>query len=188
MCDFNLEVFKICSDSRIMNYYLQLVSYGLFPTILRATRVTNTNASLIGKFWVSNSETIVRSGNILCNISDHYLTFCSFSLNGSTYHKPQVLMYKKIAVNQTCRDSFFEKLGNVNRNSLTLPVDVNELTSNIIETIQQKFCECFTMVTINRTKKYIDEPYITGHNEQLIRKKQALQRNYYRQPNKFEKD
>ena len=70
---------------------------------------------------------------------DHYPTFCSFTLNGSAYHKPQVLRYKKIIINQMCRNNFFKKLGNVNWNNLTRTDDVDELTSNFIETVQQKF-------------------------------------------------
>ena len=95
MGDFNLDLFKISSDSCVLNYYLQLVPYSSFPAILRAARVTKTNYSFFDNISTSNSETTLRSGIILCNISDHYPTFCSFSWNGSAYHRPQVLTYKK---------------------------------------------------------------------------------------------
>ena len=95
MGDFNLNLFKICSDSRVMNYCIQLVTYGLFPAIFRAAWVANTKASLIDNTWTSNSKTILWSCIILCDISDHYPTFCSISLNGSAYNRPQVLTYKK---------------------------------------------------------------------------------------------
>ena len=85
---------------------------------------------------------------MLCDISDHYQTFCSISLIGSVYHRPQVLTYKIRIINQTCRDNFLEKLEHVNLNSLTQTEDVDEFTSNFIETVQQMFFECFPMVAI----------------------------------------
>ena len=75
--------------------YLQLESYVLFSAILKATRITNTYTSLIDSIWTSKSETKVRSGIIFRDISHLYPTFCSFILNLSAYHKPQVPTYKK---------------------------------------------------------------------------------------------
>ena len=94
MGKFILDLFKTCFDSPVMNYYLQLVSYGLFPVLLSATWVTNTSASFIDNFSTSNSETIIRKGINICNNSDHHPTFFSICLNGSAYHRPQVLTYK----------------------------------------------------------------------------------------------
>ena len=74
-------------------------------------------------------------------------------------------------VNQTCRDSFIENLDNVNWNNLNQTYNIDELTFNFIETIQQKFFECFSMIAINRKEKDIHKAYITVHIKRLIRKK-----------------
>ena len=113
MGDLSSDIFKVCSDSRVVNYNLQLVSYCLLPTISRATRLTNTNASHIDNTWTSYSETVLRSGIVSCDISIHYPNFRLISLNGSAYNRPQVHTYKKKIVNQTCRDDFIEKLGSL---------------------------------------------------------------------------
>ena len=99
MGDLNLDLFKVYSGSRGLNYYLQLVSYGLFPAILRATRVNSTNVSLSDNIWTSISEMILQSGIILCDILDQHQTFGSFGLNGSAYHRPPALAYKKCQPN-----------------------------------------------------------------------------------------
>ena len=100
---------------------------------------------------------------MLCDISDHYQTFCSISLIGSVYHRPQVLTYKIRIINQTCRDNFLEKLSNVKLDTLTQTDYVNELTPSFLETVQQMFFECFPIITRNHKKKDIDKPYITPH-------------------------
>ena len=44
------------------------------------------------------------------------------------------------------------------------------------------------MVALNRKQNDIDKSYITPHIKQLIKKKQALQRKYYKESIRFDKD
>ena len=50
MGDFNFDLFKMKDDARVTEYYTTMVGAGLFPLILRSTRVSHANATLINQY------------------------------------------------------------------------------------------------------------------------------------------
>ena len=74
-----------CNDSREgLDFTTTMQSFGLFPLINRATRVGKTRASLLDHIWTNSIERYVRSGVVLTDVSDHYLTFALFDEGQAT--------------------------------------------------------------------------------------------------------
>ena len=56
MGDFNFDLFKMKDDARMTEYYTTMVGAGLFPLILRPTRVSHSNAALIDHIWFNFAD------------------------------------------------------------------------------------------------------------------------------------
>ena len=76
LSDYNLCLQKIenCNYSR--DFLLAIQSCFLLPTIDKPTRVHKNSASLIDNIFVHNPEQVLISGNLITDVSDHFLQFC----------------------------------------------------------------------------------------------------------------
>ena len=76
MGDFNIDLLK-CESSQIsQDFLLSLRSCYLIPTVDKPTSVHRTSATLIDDTFVNNPDPLLASGNIISDISDHFLQFC----------------------------------------------------------------------------------------------------------------
>ena len=64
MGDFNFDLFKMKDDARMTEYYTTTVGAGLFPLILRPTRVSHSNATLIDHIWFNIADKNVAFGSV----------------------------------------------------------------------------------------------------------------------------
>ena len=74
MGDFNIALLK-CESSQISQDFYSLRSCYLIPTVEKPMRIYRTSATLIDNIFV-NSDQLLASGNIISNVSDHFLQFC----------------------------------------------------------------------------------------------------------------
>jgi len=74
--DFNIDLLN--KSNKATNKFLDtMYSYNLIPTILSATRVTDSHQSLLDNIFVSTNLGINISGILLEDISDHFVTFAT---------------------------------------------------------------------------------------------------------------
>ena len=60
--DFNFDLFKMKDDAWVTNsYYTTMVGAGLFPLILRPSRVSQANATLVNHIWSNIADKNVAS-------------------------------------------------------------------------------------------------------------------------------
>ena len=64
--------------SRVTEYYTTTVGARLFPLILRPTRVSHANATLIDHIWSNFADKNVAFGVVHCDLSDHYALLANF--------------------------------------------------------------------------------------------------------------
>ena len=70
--DHNLDLLKCNTHKQTENFLETNLEYGLIPTIIRPTRITNTNATLIDNIMVSKKFCgITKSSVLIENASDH---------------------------------------------------------------------------------------------------------------------
>ena len=73
MTGFKVDFFKVDANTRFLDYFSLVISFGYFVLTLRPTRVTTHCCSLIDKIWTNAVFSIDTSGVI-------YLTFLITSL------------------------------------------------------------------------------------------------------------
>ena len=75
MGDFNIALLK-CESSQISQDFYSPRSCYLIPKVEKPMRIYRTSATLIDNIFVNNSDQLLASGNIISNVSDHFLQFC----------------------------------------------------------------------------------------------------------------
>ena len=73
--DFNLNLLNYEHHSETNDFLNSMVSHYLLPHILHPTRVTDHSATIIDNIFSNITDSETKSGNILCEISDHYPQF-----------------------------------------------------------------------------------------------------------------
>ena len=75
MGDFNLNLLNYENHSDTNDFINTMVSHYLLPYILHPTRVTDHSSTVIDNIFSNTTEFDTKSGNILCDISDHFPQF-----------------------------------------------------------------------------------------------------------------
>ena len=73
MGDININLLRFESCNYAQNFLISLQSLNLTPTIDKPTRVYNNSATLIDNIFVNKLDDHILSGNIISDISDHFL-------------------------------------------------------------------------------------------------------------------
>ena len=100
--NFNSDILKIDTHNNYKRFYVLLSSYGLVPLILLPTRIDGDSATIVDNIFSNNlSSTIIISGNIVTDFSDHFSQFISIQ-------RPK-LDYKSINIYKRDYSNFSEK-------------------------------------------------------------------------------
>jgi len=82
--DFNYNLLKYHSDKPTLSFMNMLNSYGFFPTISKATRISNNSDALLDNIFINDVNVVNNSGILLHDLSDHFPVFLNLSLIQST--------------------------------------------------------------------------------------------------------
>ena len=75
MGDFNMDLLKF-EDCKITEEFVNtLASFNFSPHILQPTRITDHTATLIDNIFFNSNEYVSKSGNIICDLTDHLPNF-----------------------------------------------------------------------------------------------------------------
>ena len=86
--DFNLDLSN-CHEKNVQDLLDTLLTYGLFPTVSKPTRVTESCSSLLDNFFSSNlTNQCIETGVITSDISDHYCPYYFCNSSPATKCKP----------------------------------------------------------------------------------------------------
>ena len=79
---FNLDLLNVAHNNNCNDFYSTIATHGLYPSILRPTRVPSRTDSLLGNIFMNNIDVLEKAGVMLSDtrISDHFLLFCSLHL------------------------------------------------------------------------------------------------------------
>ena len=80
MGDFNVDLLKIDQHEESNLFYNVLTANGFRPLILQPSRVQRTLATLIDNIFINDMAAKSKGGNLVCNISDHFLQFSSLDI------------------------------------------------------------------------------------------------------------
>ena len=125
MCgDFNIDLLHYESHNESKYFVDQLFSSGIYPLILRPTRVSKSSATLIDNIFTNELSTPVKSGLLINNISDHLPVFQISGQMVKTHQKDHLYIRKR-KINEDQINKFKEALFNVNWNSVVDKMDLS---------------------------------------------------------------
>ena len=181
--DFNIDLLKLNSNSKYLEYFLLMQSYGLDIVITRPTRVTYSSATIIDHIWSNKLQNITKCGIILSSITDHFpicITTKYYQANNSVDHA-----YKKYSIrlrNELSDGIFRNILSRADWNDLLTKNNVADIFSSFNDIVVKAYDAAFPVVERRRKIKDLEKPYIDHEIKQLIRDKHKLQKKYYRYP------
>ena len=70
--------------------YTTMVGIGFFPLILRPTRVSHANVTLIYHIWSNFADNNVASGVVQFDLNDHYVLFENFPSNSVSENEKNI--------------------------------------------------------------------------------------------------
>jgi len=133
MGDFNIDLlhYESCSYSQTLLDLTQSLSF--FPTIDKPTRVYGTSATLIDNIFSNDLDNFHISGNIVSDVSDHFIQICISTKNVnncfSSQPKTKIRDYSKFNEN-----NFIKELQSVDWKGLASKNDVNVSFSHFYKT------------------------------------------------------
>ena len=168
-----------CNDSREgVDFTTTMQSFGLFPLINRATRVGKKRASLLNHIyiWTNSIERYVRSGVVLTDVSDHYLTFALFDEGQAIDNN------RDSHVIQSGWQKLFSLLSSTDWNLVKNKINMNEKYDCLHGILYSNFDKNFP-VTVKKVKKInILKPCITNDLKDLIVERRNLLKLYKKWP------
>ena len=149
--DFNFDLLKFNTDSLSQKFFNLLCSYGLMPTILQPTRVTDHSATVIDNIFTNNISDSIISGNILLTLSEHFSQFMTvrrekIELKNINNYKRDYSQFSTASfrddisiqnwnlsldnANQAFNDFYFRLDGAVNRHAPMKKMSMKEIKNN----------------------------------------------------------
>ena len=177
--DFNSDLLMISQNNNYNDFYELLASYGLFPYILRPTRVADNSATIVDNIFCNNLDNVKNSGVILTDFSDHYSQFLFIKDSKISYK--EVNMFTRDYSNFSS-DSFRDDVSIQTFDNTSNDVNVlfNDFYARLIGCVDRhapiKKCN-------PKEIKMSQKPWITIEIKKLITKKNKLFKKKKKHPN-----
>ena len=107
--DFNIDLFKVESNSKICNYLSAIYTEGCNSLINKPTRITETSATLLDHMYSNMTNQITNRGILRFDISDYLPTFCCLGFKSLTRHNKKLIRDMK----HFDRENFLDDINNL---------------------------------------------------------------------------
>ena len=77
--DSNINLLNLLTNAGVRNFHDTITNNGFLQLILKSSRIQNNSFSLIDQILTNNNTSNILSGSIINDMSDHFLTFTTFS-------------------------------------------------------------------------------------------------------------
>ena len=169
--DFNINLLKFENCKYANDFLISLQRYAFTPAIDKPTRVHSGSATLIDNILVNQVNGSVLSGNVVCDISDHFSQFCllpSFDLRSSA----QILKNKCRNFSSFSEEAIINDLQQTEWDNSSNANDLDNLFTSYFNKINRIINKQAPLKTISRQKaKQILKPWITKGILNSIRRK-----------------
>ena len=169
--DFNFDLFRHESDSRVAYFLDTMLSNGLIQTITSATR--RISQSLLDNFFIS-APVAHNSGVLAWDISDHSPIFVILKDIFSTLNETTSIKYRLL--NENSLNNFQSELSRYDFseiiNSSNLDFSIEKLDNMLMVTYNQ----CCPIMEKKISRKDKEKPWVTSHIKLLIHERQKKYR------------
>ena len=116
--DFNTDISKQTSETKVSNYIKEIYSCGCYSLINKPTRITAKSATTLEHVYTNVIHKVDMAGILVLDVSDHLPTFCVIKgyVHKKTYPRKIVRDMKNFNVEGFCEDvssklaSMFKKI------------------------------------------------------------------------------
>lgn len=169
--DFNIDLLQQ-SNSLIADNFLTSLSLGGFiPSITLPTRITSSSASLIDNFYINFPQSLIRSGILIDDISDHLPIFLSIDQNNSCPLIQKKILHFDFSLVETLAMRVKASLDAAPTHS-----SANAYASLLVTTIQHEHKLMSTMKKNIKTQPI--QPWISQAMVRCINKKNKLYKKF----------
>ena len=171
--DFNIDLFKLDSDSNVSNFLNSCRSLSLLPLISKPTRIVDNSATLIDNILMSNPIDVI-SGLIHCDISDHLPVFSinKSLLNNGIQNPDYIIKYR--LNNETSINKMRDMINNYDFTSTINCDDPDDAIENFSKTIEHIYKVCCPLKSKTISYKQKQKPWISYEIKQNIKKRHKL--------------
>ena len=130
--DLNIDLLKHESHNSTRNFLDMMYSLGLYPLIDKATRITDTSATLIDNIFTNELHHNLTSGILFNDISDHLPIFalCEFNVTRRIVNGFQYIR----TVNEDTFASLSSELGQQSWENVVNTNDANQVYDTFLNT------------------------------------------------------
>ena len=158
--DSNIDLLKFNSNINSNRLIDLSISHGFINIISKATRINNLNFSLIDQILYNKSSSQIQSGVIICDISDHFMTFSTL-INTNRLNIPKTHTFRDFSTVNLNR--FKNSLSNLNWNHLYELTDADLAFNLFWETFNTLFQLHFPLITKKFNKNFHKiQPFMTA--------------------------
>ena len=173
MGDFNINLYNYCSHTETNDFINLMVSNYLLPHILHPTRVTDHSATSIDNISSNNCELDTLSGNLLCQISDHFPQFLIIKNVTVDYRNCSLFHYDYSKFNEQSFINDFEELLGEDINDADL--NLNGKFDNFYEKVHTTVIQHAPLKKVNQKHlKLRATPWVNPHIQKLINYRDKL--------------
>ena len=167
--DLNLDLLKIQSINNVSDFYENLNTLSLVPTISKPTRVSNNSYSLIYNILVSKPFNY-SSGLLSYDVSDHFPIFIIYEDFFNQSHSDETVEFRLI--NNSTLQLLYSNLSKISFQDIINCDDINLSISKLNNVIINQYNLCCPIKTKTIKKKDRDKPWICNSLKNLIKKRQ----------------
>ena len=183
MGDINIDLLKVSTNARYMEYYTIMTSFNYCPLIRRPTRVTDETQTLIDHIWTNEPHTIFNSGIVSYDLSDHFPVFAVIEQNIAVPHnESQYVTMSKRLNNEVCDAKFRDILNSTDFSDVNDAATVDDMYNKFSVKLCNAYNDAYPCIEIRRRKIDLLKPYINADLRSLIREKHRIHRLYRRFP------
>ena len=181
--DINIDLLKVSANTRFMEYYTIMTSFSYCPLKRRPTRVTDDSQTLIDQIWTNDPHTILNSGKVTYDLSDHFPVVAVIEQNSVVPHnKSQFVTMNKLLNNAVCDTKFRDLLSNTDFSDVNDSATVKDMYNNFSVKLCNVYSDVYPCIEIRLRKIDSLKPYINADLRSLITGKHRVQRLYRRFP------
>ena len=171
MGDFNYNLFTANSENATELFLETMYCHSYLPLINRATRVTETSASLIDNIFFNDFTRInTFQGILVSDTTDHYPIFCQFSLSSST--NKRLVSFRHYSENSI--NHFKECLSSTDWNQVMELDECQSAFSRFHEILLHTYNNCFPIKMAYKSKYKLRMPWMTPELRRSIMLKNKL--------------
>ena len=91
MTDSNINLLRFDNHPPAVSLIESAMENGFIQTVMKASRIFDGKISLIDHIFTNTKNTEITSGSIVCDISDHFITFISPPLSKQQIKKKPIV-------------------------------------------------------------------------------------------------